>query len=184
ASEMRTMAIVGHGLEILDACRDDGHEGADLTVSDLAAFLRSGDPALTNALASFQPRQIRKIAEDLEALVYTQPILRPEPGTEQLDVNELLGLRGSSGRTRLSIVNLSGLAHAENVLFFVTHLLTGLKRLAANRPSERLQALVLLDEADLYLPAIGSPPTKPLLEDGLKRFRSGGIGLLLGTQSP
>src|SRR5690606_12787899 len=77
ASEMRTMAIVGHGLEILDACRDDGHEGADLTVSDLAAFLRSGDPALTNALASFQPRQIRKIAEDLEALVYTQPILRP-----------------------------------------------------------------------------------------------------------
>src|SRR5690606_3042686 len=69
-------------------------------------------------------------------------------------------------------------------LFFVTHLLTGLKRLAANRPSERLQALVLLDEADLYLPAIGSPPTKPLLEDGLKRFRSGGIGLLLGTQSP
>jgi DNA helicase HerA-like ATPase len=47
-----------------------------------------------------------------------------------------------------------------------------------------LQAALLFDEADLYLPALRQPPTKEPMEDLLKRARSAGVGLLLATQSP
>ena len=48
----------------------------------------------------------------------------------------------------------------------------------------RLQAVLLFDEADLYLPAQRQPPTKEPMENLLKRARSAGLGLLLATQSP
>jgi DNA helicase HerA-like ATPase len=50
--------------------------------------------------------------------------------------------------------------------------------------SGSLQAVVLFDEADLYLPAVRQPATKEPMEHLLKRARSAGLGLLLATQSP
>ena len=47
-----------------------------------------------------------------------------------------------------------------------------------------LRAVVLFDEADLYLPAVRQPATKEPMEHLLKRARSAGLGLLLATQSP
>jgi DNA helicase HerA-like ATPase len=44
--------------------------------------------------------------------------------------------------------------------------------------------VVLLDEADLYLPAVRQPATKEPMEHLLRRARSAGLGLLLATQSP
>jgi hypothetical protein len=43
---------------------------------------------------------------------------------------------------------------------------------------------VLFDEADVYLPAQAQPATKAPMENLLRRARSGGLGLLLATQSP
>ena len=51
-------------------------------------------------------------------------------------------------------------------------------------PSGTLQAVVLFDEADLYLPAVRQPATKEPMENLLRRARSAGVGLLLATQSP
>src|SRR5207244_13289085 len=49
----------------------------------------------------------------------------------------------------------------------------------------RPQAVVLFDEADVYLPAGNSQPaTKAPMEDLLKRARSAGVGIFLATQSP
>jgi DNA helicase HerA-like ATPase len=42
----------------------------------------------------------------------------------------------------------------------------------------------MLDEADLYMPAGSKPPSKEPLQDLLKRARSGGLGVMLATQSP
>src|ERR1700677_186970 len=47
-----------------------------------------------------------------------------------------------------------------------------------------LQAAILFDEADLYLPAVRQPATKEPMEQRLKRARSGGLGLLRATHSP
>ena len=44
--------------------------------------------------------------------------------------------------------------------------------------------MLLLDEADLYLPATSKPATKEPMENLLKRARSAGLGLFLATQSP
>jgi DNA helicase HerA-like ATPase len=59
-----------------------------------------------------------------------------------------------------------------------------LARFASAHPSRELQAVIMLDEADLYLPAIGKPASKQPLENALRRFRSNGIGIMLATQSP
>jgi len=42
----------------------------------------------------------------------------------------------------------------------------------------------MLDEADLYLPANSKPASKQPVENALRRFRFGGLGLVLATQSP
>ena len=50
--------------------------------------------------------------------------------------------------------------------------------------SATVAAVVLFDEADLYLPAVRQPATKEPMENLLKRARSAGLSLLLATQSP
>ena len=68
--------------------------------------------------------------------------------------------------------------------FWVSRLLIELGRLARKRPSGTLQAVTFFDEADAYVPAMSSPPTKEPMFDLLRRARSGGIGVLLATQNP
>jgi DNA helicase HerA-like ATPase len=66
----------------------------------------------------------------------------------------------------------------------VAQLFVELARWASRSPSDRLQAVALFDEADLYLPDQGKPPTKESMENLLRRARSAGLGVLLATQSP
>jgi DNA helicase HerA-like ATPase len=63
-------------------------------------------------------------------------------------------------------------------------MLVELARWASRHPSPRLQALVLLDEADIYLSATSKPATKQPTQELLRRGRSAGLGVLLATQSP
>ena len=63
-------------------------------------------------------------------------------------------------------------------------MLMELARWISKHPSDELQAVVMFDEADLYLPATSKPATKAPMEDLLKRARSGGLGLILASQSP
>ncbi len=84
----------------------------------------------------------------------------------------------------LSIINLGSLGDNANILFWVSQFLLDLNRYAQKNPSGKLQAVVLFDEADLYLPAVGKPSTKEPMESLLKRARSAGLGIMLATQSP
>jgi DNA helicase HerA-like ATPase len=59
-----------------------------------------------------------------------------------------------------------------------------LARFCSANPSPTLQAAILLDEADLYLPAQSRPASKPPVENALRRFRSSGFSVMLATQSP
>jgi DNA helicase HerA-like ATPase len=62
--------------------------------------------------------------------------------------------------------------------------LVTLGRWSSQHPSSSLRGVVLLDEADLYMPATRKPATKEPLQDLLRRARSAGLGVLLATQSP
>ena len=47
-----------------------------------------------------------------------------------------------------------------------------------------LQVLLVLDEADVFMPATSKLATKEPLLDLLRRARSGGMGIMIGTQGP
>ncbi len=97
-----------------------------------------------------------------------------------------VGSHGTSGKTRLSIISTKFLGSNPDVQFWVSQLLMALGRWISKSPAPdgTLQAVVLFDEADLYLPAVRQPATKEPMEHLLKRARSAGLGLLLATQSP
>ncbi len=59
-----------------------------------------------------------------------------------------------------------------------------LQLITSRSPSTTLQAAVMFDEEDIYLPATAKPPTKIPLENLLKRARSASISIFLATQSP
>ncbi len=176
----QSTAILIAALQLLDDC---GRAG---TLAELIGVLAAPDQALIERIGAIDPKALPKLGSELESLKATERQLLDNGAAERLDVRAMLGLDGaqSGGRTALAVVNTAALGQEARIQFLVTCVLSDLRRLAESRPSERLQALILLDEADLYLPAVGQPPTKAPLEHGLKRFRSAGLGLLLATQSP
>lgn len=66
----------------------------------------------------------------------------------------------------------------------MSQFLIALDRWRLRSPAADLQAVVMLDEADQYLPAVRQPATKAPLESLLRRGRSAGLGIILATQSP
>src|SRR5262249_32904040 len=63
-------------------------------------------------------------------------------------------------------------------------LLIDIARWVRVNPKPTLQAVVFLDEADRYIPALAEPPTKAPLFELLRRARSEGLGGLLPPQNP
>ena len=59
-----------------------------------------------------------------------------------------------------------------------------LDRWASKHPAGQLQAVVMFDEADIYLPATRKPATKEPMIGLIKRARSAGLSLFLATQNP
>ena len=84
----------------------------------------------------------------------------------------------------MTVINTKWLGDANAVDFWVARFLSAVARWGSKNPSKELQGLLLLDEADAYLPAVGKPATKEPLLDLLRRGRSAGLGVLLSTQNP
>jgi len=162
------------------------HGDADkFNLESLITFIAEEDPALVTALGRLDTRLFKGLVQDLETLKLSASDLLSSDG-EELDAEMLLGLGAHArpGRTRLSVVNTRFLGDNAKILFWVSQLLLALTRWVTRAPSSRLQAVVLFDEADVYLPAQSQPATKAPMENLLRRARSGGLGLLLATQSP
>ncbi|RKH33052.1 ATP-binding protein [Corallococcus sicarius] len=159
--------------------------GQELTLDLLQKFIASQDITLVQETSGLDLKVFPKLAQDLATLRLNTRTLLASQG-EKLDMEELLG-RGSSrvpGRTRLSIISTKFLGGTQGSLFWVSQLLVEANRWASQHPSPKLQAVLMFDEADLYLPAVGIPATKQPMENLLKRARSAGIGVMLATQSP
>ena len=93
-------------------------------------------------------------------------------------------MRRNDNRTRLSIIYTGFLGDNENILFWVSQFLSEALRFCQRNPNDELQAVVMFDEADLYIPANAKPATAEPLQSLLKRARSAGLGIMLATQSP
>jgi energy-coupling factor transporter ATP-binding protein EcfA2 len=156
-----------------------------LDLESLIAFIGDADPALVAALGRLDTKLFKDLVQDLETLKISATDLLA-PAGEKLDADLLLGLGAHArpGRTRLSIISTKFLGNTPRILFWVSQLLLSLTRWVTRAPSPRLQAVILFDEADVYLPAQSQPATKAPMENLLRRARSGGLGLMLATQSP
>ncbi|HUS97429.1 MAG TPA: helicase HerA-like domain-containing protein, partial [Hyphomicrobiaceae bacterium] len=159
----------------------------EVTLSDLITFLEDEDPELTDLTQRMDPSgKIRRdLVAQLDSLRYRNAALF-DGGGEALRMEALLGLGpyAREGRTRLSVIYTGFLGDNENILFWVSQFLSETLRFCQRNPNDDLQAVIMFDEADLYIPANAKPATAEPLQSLLKRARSAGLGLMLATQSP
>jgi len=159
----------------------------EVTLGDLINLLEDEDPDLTDLTQRMDPsgRFRRDLVAQLDSLRLRNASLF-EPGGESMNMESLLGLgpHAREGRTRLSIVYTGFLGDNENILFWVSQFLSEALRFCQRNPNDELQAVVMFDEADLYIPANSKPATAEPLQSLLKRARSAGLGIMLATQSP
>lgn len=159
----------------------------EVTLSDLIAFLEDEDAELTDLTQRMDPSgKIRRdLVAQLDSLRFRNTALF-EGGGESLRMDALLGIGpyAREGRTRLSVIYTGFLGDNENILFWVAQFLSEALRFCQRNPNDELQAVVMFDEADLYIPANAKPATAEPLQSLLKRARSAGLGMMLATQSP
>jgi hypothetical protein len=155
-------------------------DASGATLDDLKDTISRPDPALLAAVGNLT-RHFSSLAEDLDTLAIQRGHLLSGDG-EPLDIPSLLTQR--NGRARLSIISAVALADVSVLQFWVSRLLVELGRTVRRSPSAQLRAVAFFDEADTYVPATSSPPTKDPMFDLLRRARSGGLGVLLASQNP
>jgi len=160
---------------------------AAVSIEALIEFIAEKDTSLVNAVGRLDIKLFEHMVQDLTVLQLNQADILAAEG-EPLDIDALLGLGShqTPGKTRLSIISTKFLGNNQDVQFWVAQFLMTLGRWISRSPapSGTLQAVVLFDEADLYLPAVRQPATKEPMENLLRRARSAGLGLFLATQSP
>lgn len=159
----------------------------EVTLGDLIDLLEEEDPELTELTQRMDPsgKLRRDLVAQLDSLRHRNSSLF-EGGGEPMALESLLGLGpfARDGRTRLTIIYTGFLGDNENILFWVSQFLSEALRFCQRNPNDELQAVVMFDEADLYIPANAKPATAEPLQSLLKRARSAGLGLMLATQSP
>ncbi len=165
---------------LLCAIRLHAAEQREITIELLADTIDRPDPELLQSVGGLQ-RFFAPLSEDLQSLRIQRGSLIAGDG-DVLDVSALLPASGS--RARLSIINTSAMTEIPVLQFWISRLLVELARLARKRPSQTLQGAAFFDEADAYIPAVGTPATKEPMFDLLRRARSGGLGVLLASQNP
>jgi Helicase HerA, central domain/AAA ATPase domain len=155
------------------------------SLKSLLDLMSSEDAVLLERLGYLDQKLLGKLIQDVETFRQLNTRFLAT-GAEPLDAESLLGKgpHAVPGRARLSVISTKFLGANEIVQFWVAQLMIELARFASANPTHDLQAVIMLDEADLYLPAIGKPASKQPLENALRRFRSNGIGIMLATQSP
>lgn len=159
----------------------------EVMLGDLIHLLEDEDPELTDLTQRMDPsgKLRRDLVAQLDSLRHRNSALF-EVGGESLRMDSLLGIGpfARDGRTRLSIIYTGFLGDNENILFWVSQFLAEALRFCQRNPNDELQAVVMFDEADLYIPANAKPATAEPLQSLLKRARSAGLGIMLATQSP
>jgi GTPase SAR1 family protein/Txe/YoeB family toxin of Txe-Axe toxin-antitoxin module len=159
----------------------------EVTLNDLIHLLEDDDPELADLTQRMDPsgKLRRDLVAQLDSLRHRNSSLF-EAGGEPLSMEAFLGLgaHAREGRTRLSIIYTGFLGDNENILFWVSQFLAEALRFCQRNPNDELQAVVMFDEADLYIPANAKPATAEPLQSLLKRARSAGLGMMLATQSP
>jgi energy-coupling factor transporter ATP-binding protein EcfA2 len=180
AADQTNVAILGKAIEVIGQLSRQ-----EPGLRELIDLLADEDPSLIAELGHLDLKHCKKVVTHLETLRLNHGALL-ESRDPPLSADILLGRDGSvpDGKTPLTIISTKFLGGGQRVDFWVSQMLVELSRWCSKSPASKLQALLFLDEADVYMPASTKPATKEPLQDLLKRARSAGLGVMLATQSP
>ena len=179
AADAPALAILTKAIEVMG---QSTAPGKPVELDQVRGLIAAQDETLLNAVGGFDAKHYNKLAERMLAMQINHGALLTTTG-ERLDVDALFARR-PDGRPRLTVINTGALSTPEAVQFWLSRFLLAVDRWRGRTPSPTLQAVLMMDEADQYLPATSKPPTKAPLESLLKRARSAGLGIMLATQSP
>lgn len=172
--------ILAKAIDLLGALAGD----ITPTIDMLIEVIDGPDEGLMSAVGRLaKPKYFDNLVENLELIKQSKQHLLAADA-EPLDAGRLLAPGPAGGKTRLSIISTKFLRDNATIEFWVARLVVEIARWASKHPASALQALLLFDEADIYMPALGKPATKEPMQDLLKRARSAGVGVFLATQNP
>ena len=148
---------------------------------DVVARLLDDPPSLLADGFSDGKREARQLADGIRAVMALNPLLRPDGAL--VDFDTLFGLGGC--KTRISVVNLEGLATVNRKRAFVGRLMTMLFTWVRRYPTQgRIKGLVVIDEIKDLAPAGSSAVSlEPILQLAMQARRCG-VGMVLATQEP
>ncbi|HEY0987635.1 MAG TPA: helicase HerA-like domain-containing protein, partial [Kofleriaceae bacterium] len=152
-------------------------------LSELIVLLETRDDQLLARASRYDDKLFANLVQELETVRLSDADLF-DPAAEPLTAETLIG-RKADGKVPLAIASTRFLGDDERIQSWVAHLIACLGRHAARSPSSELRTILMIDEADLFMPAGASkPPSKEPLQDLLKRARAAGLGIMLASQSP
>jgi Helicase HerA, central domain len=162
---------------LADALRAFANKGGgDLkAMTALLADLPEGVSEIGNA-----DKLAAKMADELKAAVATNPLLK---ATGPVLDPKLLFFGGNPSKTRISVVNLSGLASDEAKEDFVNRLQMTLFGWVKKHPSPR-GLLYVIDEAQVFIPSGASALSKTSGVQLVAQGRKYGLGMIAVTQAP
>ncbi len=133
-------------------------------------------------LESFYPKAERfKLANKFNSVIASPSFMGWLEG-ESLDIQKLL--YGKGGKAKIAIFSISHLNDSQR-MFFVTLLLNKIVAwMRRQSGSNRLKALLYMDEIYGFFPPIKNPPSKEPMITLLKQARAYGLGVVLSTQNP
>ena len=158
--------------------------GVDLSIESLVgAILQPSFKKIgVMPLESFYPQNERfKLANKFNSVIASPSFLGWLSG-ENLDIQKLL--YGKDGKARVAIFSISHLDESQR-MFFVTLLLNKIVAwMRLQSGSNRLKALLYMDEIYGFFPPVKNPPSKEPMITLLKQARAFGLGVVLSTQNP
>jgi hypothetical protein len=179
--DTQCLGILKNAIEVLG----DAEETQRPRIEDLVKLIDDKDPSLLSALGRLDTKLMEKLVQDLEGLrIAKQNLLGA--GCEDLSADALFGLGGTGkpGRIRLTIIDTRFLGDLSDVRFWMTHFLVEMNRWAVCNQAGKLQALLSIDDADIYLPSGKQPSAKQPLESLLRRTQAAGLCVMLSSRNP
>lgn len=131
---------------------------------------------------SFYPQSERfKLANKFNSVIASPSFMGWLSG-EDLDIQKLL--YGEGGKAKVAIFSIAHLDESQR-MFFVTLLLNKIVAwMRRQSGSNRLRAMLYMDEIYGFFPPVKNPPSKEPMITLLKQARAYGLGVVLSTQNP
>jgi len=180
AADTARLAILTQAISVLAA------RSSSSGLAELVALVARQDDALVARTARsghYDDAALKRLAQDLEAIQLSDAPLF-DPTAEALTVATLTGRR-ADGKVPLAIVSTRFLGDVPRIQSWVAHLIGCLSSHLTEQSGNRLHTVLVIDEADRFLPGgTARAASKAPLQDLLRRAQTTGLAVVLASQSP